>query len=70
MSRKPALVMMPVTAPADGVITATEATEASLEEASVYTHGTTLGLNAILERKGAAGVVDALRTVIFPLRSS
>ncbi len=40
-------------APADGVITATEATEASLEEASVYTHGTTLGLNAILERKGA-----------------
>ncbi|MDE0233476.1 MAG: hydantoinase/oxoprolinase family protein, partial [bacterium] len=32
-------------APADGVITATQATEASLEEASVYTHGTTLGLN-------------------------
>ena len=40
-------------APADGVITATRATNASLEEASVYTHGTTLGLNAILERKGA-----------------
>ncbi|MDE0189645.1 MAG: hypothetical protein OXN80_11125, partial [bacterium] len=28
--------------PADGVITATRATGASLEEASVYTHGTTL----------------------------
>ncbi len=41
------------TTPADGVITATRATNASLEEASVYTHGTTLGLNAILERKGA-----------------
>ena len=40
-------------APADGVITATHATNASLGEASVYTHGTTLGLNAILERKGA-----------------
>ena len=40
-------------APADGVITATRATKASLEGASVYTHGTTLGLNAILERKGA-----------------
>ena len=40
-------------APADGVLTATRATDASLEEASVYTHGTTLGLNAILERKGS-----------------
>ncbi len=40
-------------APADGVITATRATGASLEEASVYTHGTTLGLNAILERRGS-----------------
>ena len=40
-------------APADGVITATRATGASLEEASVYTHGTTLGLNAILERTGS-----------------
>ena len=40
-------------APADGVITATRATRASLEEASVYTHGTTLGLNAILERRGS-----------------
>lgn len=40
-------------APADGVITATRATGAALEGASVYTHGTTLGLNAILERKGA-----------------
>jgi N-methylhydantoinase A len=45
-------------APADGVITATRATGASLEEASVYTHGTTLGLNAILERKGSVtGIV-------------
>ncbi|MCY4621124.1 MAG: hydantoinase/oxoprolinase family protein [bacterium] len=40
-------------APADGVITATRATDAPLEEASVYTHGTTLGLNAILERNGS-----------------
>ncbi len=40
-------------APADGVITATRATNVSLEEVSVYTHGTTLGLNAILERKGS-----------------
>ncbi len=40
-------------APADGVITATRATGAPLEGASVYTHGTTLGLNAILEHKGA-----------------
>ena len=39
--------------PADGVIEATRATNVSLEEASVYTHGTTLGLNAILERKGS-----------------
>ena len=38
---------------ADGVITATRATNAPLGQASVYTHGTTLGLNAILERKGA-----------------
>ena len=35
------------------MLTATRATDASLEEASVYTHGTTLGLNAILERKGS-----------------
>ena len=40
-------------APADGVITATRATGATLEDASVYTHGTTLGLNAVLERKGS-----------------
>ena len=40
-------------APADGVITATRATNVALEQASVYTHGTTLGLNAILERKGS-----------------
>ncbi len=40
-------------APADGVITATRAVGAPLDEASVYTHGTTLGLNAILERKGS-----------------
>ncbi len=39
--------------PADGVIAATHATNVSLDEASVFTHGTTLGLNAILERKGS-----------------
>ncbi|MYD03913.1 MAG: hydantoinase/oxoprolinase family protein [Acidimicrobiia bacterium] len=39
--------------PADGVMAATSATGVPLEEASIYTHGTTLGLNAILERKGS-----------------
>ncbi len=44
--------------PAEGVITATGSTGVALDQASVYTHGTTLGLNAILERKGSVtGIV-------------
>ena len=47
--------------PADGVMAATAATGVSLEEASIYTHGTTLGLNAILERKGSVtGIITNL----------
>ena len=56
-------------APAEGVITATRAADAPLEEASVYIHGTTLGLNAILERKGAVtGIItNAGFTDIFEI---
>ncbi len=39
--------------PADGVVAATHATDVPMDRVSVYTHGTTLGLNAILERKGS-----------------
>jgi len=39
--------------PVDGVIQALEKLSANLNEAEIFVHGTTLGLNAILERKGA-----------------
>ena len=56
-------------APAEGVLTATRAADAPLEEASVYIHGTTLGLNAVLERKGAVtGIItNAGFTDIFEI---
>lgn len=56
-------------APAEGVMTATRAGGAPLEEASVYIHGTTLGLNAVLERKGAVtGIItNAGFTDIFEI---
>ncbi len=56
-------------APAEGVMTATRAADAPLEEASVYIHGTTLGLNAVLERKGAVtGIItNAGFTDIFEI---
>ena len=56
-------------APAEGVMTATRAAGAPLEEASVYIHGTTLGLNAVLERKGAVtGIItNAGFTDIFEI---
>ena len=39
--------------PADGVMDALRALGTPLEDVDIFVHGTTLGLNAILERKGA-----------------
>ena len=39
--------------PADGVLDAIDALATPLERTSLFTHGTTLGLNAVLERRGA-----------------
>ncbi|MFI7080692.1 hydantoinase/oxoprolinase family protein [Micromonospora sp. NPDC049903] len=38
--------------PADGVLAAIEALGTDLSEVELFTHGTTLGLNAVLERRG------------------
>ncbi|MFF0717698.1 hydantoinase/oxoprolinase family protein [Micromonospora sp. NPDC003816] len=38
--------------PADGVLAAIEALGTDLAEVELFTHGTTLGLNAVLERRG------------------
>jgi N-methylhydantoinase A len=40
--------------PSRGVIDAIEKLDTDLNQAEIFVHGTTLGLNAILERKGAA----------------
>jgi len=39
--------------PADGVLAAIAALATPLERTALFTHGTTLGLNAVLERRGA-----------------
>ncbi|MFC4408012.1 hydantoinase/oxoprolinase family protein [Haloarchaeobius iranensis] len=39
--------------PSDGVLDAVEKVDADLETAEAFVHGTTLGLNAVLERDGA-----------------
>ena len=39
--------------PSEGVLTAIQKLNISLESAEVIVHGTTLGLNAIIERRGA-----------------
>jgi N-methylhydantoinase A len=41
------------TAPWEGVLDAVRALESPLEDVDLFIHGTTLGLNAVLERKGA-----------------
>ncbi|MFI7025433.1 hydantoinase/oxoprolinase family protein [Micromonospora sp. NPDC049900] len=44
--------------PADGVLAAIEALGTDLSEVELFTHGTTLGLNAVLERRGGrTGVI-------------
>ncbi|AXR81744.1 N-methylhydantoinase A [Natrarchaeobaculum sulfurireducens] len=39
--------------PASGVVSSVEKVDATLEETEAFVHGTTLGLNAVLERTGA-----------------
>lgn len=39
--------------PSDGVLNAIAALKTPLEDVELFTHGTTLGLNAVLERRGA-----------------
>ena len=39
--------------PSEGVLDAVEAIDTDLAEAAAFVHGTTLGLNALLEREGA-----------------
>ncbi|MFC6963200.1 hydantoinase/oxoprolinase N-terminal domain-containing protein [Halocatena marina] len=41
------------TDPTQGVLNSSERVDASLENTTAFVHGTTLGLNAVLERKGA-----------------
>ena len=39
--------------PSDGVLNAIAALKTPLDQTALFTHGTTLGLNAVLERRGA-----------------
>ena len=54
--------------PWEGVLDAIRALEAPLAEAGLFIHGTTLGLNAVLERRGAVtGIItnDGMRDIFL-----
>ena len=59
--------------PADGVLDAIAALATPLERTAVFTHGTTLGLNAVLERRGArVGIItnEGFRDIFLVGRAS
>ena len=59
--------------PSDGVLEAIAALETPLERTALFTHGTTLGLNAVLERRGAkVGIItnDGFRDIFLVGRAN
>ena len=59
--------------PSDGVLDAIAALETPLERTALFTHGTTLGLNAVLERRGArVGIItnDGFRDIFLVGRAN
>ena len=59
--------------PSEGVLDAIAALETPLERTALFTHGTTLGLNAVLERRGArVGIItnDGFRDIFLVGRAN